>query len=189
MPIGSVTNGVHAPTWVSPEIDDLLSRTCCPDWDRGRAEPTGHGPPTSVDDELWRAREPARERLVDLRARARCARPELAQGRRRRDVAWTDDVLDPDALTIGFARRFATYKRATLLLSQPERLDALLADADRPVQFVFAGKAHPADDRGKELIRQIAPSPTTPRSATASCSSRTTTSPSPGRSSRAPTSG
>ena len=64
-------------------------------------------------------------------------------------------MLDPEALTIGFARRFATYKRATLLLSQPERLKRLLLSADRPVQFVFAGKAHPADDAGKELIRQI----------------------------------
>ena len=79
----------------------------------------------------------------------------MARGLSSSDVEWTDSVLDPKALTIGFARRFATYKRATLLLSQPERLKALLLSGDRPVQFVFAGKSHPADDSGKELIRQI----------------------------------
>ena len=70
-------------------------------------------------------------------------------------MAWCDEVLDPRVLTIGFARRFAAYKRATLLLSQPERLKALLTNSERPVQLVFAGKAHPADDIGKEMIRQI----------------------------------
>ncbi len=79
----------------------------------------------------------------------------MARGLSSSDVEWTEAVLDPKALTIGFARRFATYKRATLLLSQPERLKALLLSGDRPVQFVFAGKSHPADDSGKELIRQI----------------------------------
>jgi starch phosphorylase len=79
----------------------------------------------------------------------------MARGLSSSDVEWTDSVLDPKALTIGFARRFATYKRATLLLSQPERLKALLLSGDRPVQMVFAGKSHPADDSGKELIRQV----------------------------------
>lgn len=71
------------------------------------------------------------------------------------DAGWADEALDPTVLTIGFARRFASYKRATLLLSQPERLKALLLDSKRPTQFVFAGKAHPADDLGKEMIRQL----------------------------------
>ena len=79
----------------------------------------------------------------------------MARGLSSSDVEWTEAVLDPRALTIGFARRFATYKRATLLLSQPERLKALLLSGDRPVQMVFAGKSHPADDSGKELIRQV----------------------------------
>jgi starch phosphorylase len=79
----------------------------------------------------------------------------MARGLSSSDVEWTDSVLDPKALTIGFARRFATYKRATLLLSQPDRLKTLLLSGDRPVQMVFAGKSHPADDSGKELIRQV----------------------------------
>src|SRR3546814_19910248 len=79
----------------------------------------------------------------------------MARGHSSSDVEWTNSVLDPKALTICFARRFATYKRATLLLEQPERLKALLLSGDRPVQLVFAGKSHPADDSGKELIRQV----------------------------------
>ena len=94
------------------------------------------------------------DRLVRF-ARERLETAELARGCSPSDVAWTRDAFDPDALTICFARRFATYKRANLLLSQPERLKALLTDDDRPLQFIFAGKAHPADDAGKELIRQI----------------------------------
>jgi starch phosphorylase len=106
------------------------------------------------DDELWRAREQARERLVTF-VRRRLKEAAAARGLTGSDVAWTDEVLDPRVLTIGFARRFATYKRATLLLSQPDRLRALLLSPDRPVQLVFAGKAHPADEQGKEMIRQI----------------------------------
>ena len=106
------------------------------------------------DDELWRAKEQGRERLVTfVRDRLRAAR--LAQGASVSDVAWCDTLLDPGVLTVGFARRFATYKRATLLLSRPERLKRMLLAPDRPVQFVFAGKAHPADDAGKEMIQQI----------------------------------
>ena len=108
-----------------------------------------------------------------------CKRSLTARGVSESDAAWTDEALDPRVLTIGFARRFAAYKRATLLLSQPERLQALLLSADRPVQFVFAGKAHPADDLGKEMIRQIVQFCRDPACATGSCSSRTTTSPSP----------
>ena len=135
---------------------------------RGRTPSAGRASPSAGDDELWRAREQGRERLVAFVRAGSASR--CRTGRARSDAAWTDEVLDPRALTIGFARRFATYKRATLLLSQPERLRALLLDPDRPVQFVFAGKAHPADDAGKELIRQIVQfSPPTPTSATGSC--------------------
>ena len=88
-----------------------------------------------------------------MRGRLRSSR--LAQGFSTSDVAWTNGVLDPTVFTVGFARRFATYKRATLLLSQPERLRALLFHPERPVQMVFAGKAHPADQPGKEMIQQI----------------------------------
>ena len=153
VPITSITNGVHAPTWVAPEIDALLSRYVLPDW-VGASEADWARAADIRDDELWRAREQSRERLVTfVREHLRGAR--LAQGVSVSDVAWTDTVLDPKVLTIGFARRFATYKRANLLLSQPDRLKRLLLASDHPIQFVFAGKAHPADEPGKEMIQAI----------------------------------
>ncbi len=137
VPIGSITNGVHAHTWVSNEVDTLLRSSVGGMWD-------------GADDEAW-------ERVDGLHpgavwAARRTGRAALVSFVRRH---LGDALLDPDALTIGFARRFATYKRATLLLSQPERLRALLLSTDRPVQFVFAGKAHPADQPGKDMIRDI----------------------------------
>jgi starch phosphorylase len=152
-PIGSITNGVHAHTWVSPEIGDVLARYVLPEWDEAGPEQWARIA-DAPDDELWRAREQARERLVTF-VRRRLKEAAAARGLTGSDVAWTDEVLDPRVLTIGFARRFATYKRATLLLSQPDRLRALLLSPDRPMQLVFAGKAHPADEAGKEMIRQI----------------------------------
>jgi starch phosphorylase len=152
-PIGSITNGVHAHTWVSPEMADVFSAHVLPDWDE--ADETLWARILEMpDDELWRAREQGRERMVSF-VRRRLKEAAAGRGLTGSDVAWTDEVLDPRALTIGFARRFATYKRATLLLSQPDRLRALLLSPDRPLQLVFAGKAHPADDQGKEMIRQI----------------------------------
>ncbi len=153
VPIAGVTNGVHAQTWISPEMDDILSRYVLPDWNSATALDWERVREVR-DDELWRAREQGRERMVGV-VRDRLRSSKLAQGLSVSDVAWTDEVLDPKILTIGFARRFATYKRATLLLSQPARLKALLLAPDRPVQFVFAGKAHPADDAGKALIQQV----------------------------------
>ena len=153
VPIRSVTNGVHAATWVSADMSDLLSRSVLPDWDEADAETWGRVVDVP-DDELWRVQEQARARLVAL-VRDRVRRRAVATGTTSTEAAWADELLDPHALTIGFARRFATYKRANLLLAQADRLQALLLDADRPVQFVFAGKAHPADNAGKEMIRQI----------------------------------
>jgi starch phosphorylase len=153
VPITSVTNGVHAHTWVSPEMQDLLGRHVLPEWpeagpDRwARMEDVG-------DDEVWRVREQQRERLV-AGVRSHLHGSLLARGVPESEAGWALEVLDPRALTVGFARRFATYKRANLLLSQPDRLLTLLQSTDRPLQFVFAGKAHPADDLGKEMIRQI----------------------------------
>ncbi|MGH9022144.1 MAG: alpha-glucan family phosphorylase, partial [Acidimicrobiia bacterium] len=153
VPIGSVTNGVHARTWVSPEMDELLTRYVLPEWpeaDEGRwarIEEAG-------DEEIWRVREQCRDRLVAM-VRSRLRESALARGASVSDVSWCSDVLDPHTLTIVFARRFAAYKRATLLLSQPERLKALLLSPDRPIQVIFAGKAHPADNHGREMIRQI----------------------------------
>jgi glycogen phosphorylase len=151
-PIGSITNGVHAHTWTSPEIDDLLTRYVRPEWYEADATQWArvHEAP---DDELWRAREQGRERLVAFVRRR--LRDGLSTHANSSGGMWADEALDPRVLTVGFARRFATYKRANLLLSQPERLRALLLSPERPVQFVFAGKAHPADEAGKEMIRQI----------------------------------
>ncbi|MEA3021135.1 MAG: glycogen phosphorylase, partial [Actinomycetota bacterium] len=153
VPITSVTNGVHATSWTSRAMADLFERAIHPEWheagvdDWARVRDVG-------DDEIWRVREQERERLVQ-RARVHLRDSLQRRGVSASETSWCDEVLDPRALTICFARRFATYKRATLLLSQPDRLRSLLLSVDRPVQLVFAGKAHPADDAGKELIRQI----------------------------------
>jgi glycogen phosphorylase len=153
VPIVGLTNGVHAPTWISQEMHDLLTRYVLPDWEDAAAD-DWQRVHDMRDDELWRAREQARERMVGI-VRQRLQTSKLAQGLSVSDVAWTNEVLDPKMITVGFARRFATYKRATLLLSQPDRLKALLLAPDRPLQLVFAGKAHPADDAGKALIQQL----------------------------------
>ena len=152
-PIGSITNGVHALSWVSAEMAGVLARHVHPRWWEAGPE---HwvGAEGIVDDELWNARALGRARLVEV-ARTRLADSARARRAPPTEVAWCREALDPDALTIGFARRFAAYKRATLLLSQPDRLAALLLSADRPVQLLFAGKAHPADDMGKDMIRQV----------------------------------
>jgi starch phosphorylase len=152
-PITSVTNGVHAHTWTAPEMAELLTRYVLPEWNEATSE-RWERLADARDDEVWRAREQGREGMVAF-VRQRLRIQLMARGLSSSDVEWTDSVLDPKALTIGFARRFATYKRATLLLSQPDRLKTLLLSGDRPVQMVFAGKSHPADDSGKELIRQV----------------------------------
>ncbi|HLH99938.1 MAG TPA: alpha-glucan family phosphorylase, partial [Acidimicrobiales bacterium] len=152
-PISSVTNGVHGRTWVSPEMHDLLSKYVSPAWDEAGAEEWA-GLADARDDEVWRVREQGREVLVNV-VRQRLKQALLVAGMPATEMSWTDDVLDPRYLIVGFARRFATYKRATLLLSQPDRLRALLLDDQHPLQLVFAGKAHPADERGKEMISRI----------------------------------
>ena len=137
VPIGHITNGVHARTWVSDRVDELLSDVVGDDWHLASEEAFERV--RHVDDrEIWQVRQQGRLELVEL------VRDRLGS-----------DLLDPDVLTIGFARRFATYKRANLLLGQLERLKRLVLDADRPVQFVFAGKAHPADQPGKSMMQQI----------------------------------
>lgn len=153
VPIGSITNGVHGASWASEEIDELLSHWVGPGWDGASAEEwddVGAIPAA----EVWSTRRRGLDRLIPF-VRDRLRRSELHRGLSASDASWASTALDPDALTICFARRFAAYKRATLLLSQPERLQALLLDSERPVQFIFAGKAHPADERGKDLIRHI----------------------------------
>ncbi|HUB72133.1 MAG TPA: alpha-glucan family phosphorylase [Acidimicrobiales bacterium] len=153
VPITSVTNGVHGRTWTSAAMNDLFTKYVNPSWEDALQSDWARIK-DARDDELWRAREQSKEALVDY-TRAQLKASLLDKGVSPIDAAWADDVLDPSALIIGFARRFASYKRATLLLSQPDRLRALLLDNKRPVQLIFAGKAHPADDLGKEMIRQI----------------------------------
>jgi len=155
IPIGHVTNGVHFRSWISAEFNLLYDRYLGPSW---REEPALSEVWNRVQsipaEELWRTHERRRERLVAwARRRVRQQRVDRAAPQAEIDAA--EAVLDPDALTIGFARRFATYKRATLIFRDLERLRRLLTDAARPVQFIFAGKAHPHDDAGKELIRKI----------------------------------
>jgi len=153
VPVGSVTNGVHGRTWVSREIDAVVSEVVGADWESCPPE-RWVALDERCDPAIAGARRAGKERLV-ARTREHLRTSGLSRGLSASELAWCDHVLDADVLTIGFARRFATYKRAALLLSQPHRLRHLLLSADRPVQFVFAGKAHPADDAGKELIRQV----------------------------------
>ena len=155
VPIGHVTNGIHVPTWLSSDNYKLYTDHLGPNWEKTpisekEAQKLDHIP----DEEFWRVHETARAHLV------RSAREILERSARRRNASASEledcrNVLDKDALTIGFARRFATYKRACLLLSDPERLKRILLNSARPVQIVFAGKAHPADNEGKELIKRI----------------------------------
>jgi len=155
VPIGSVTNGIHTRSWISMEMSALLNRYLGPQWGEKPADTTLWERIDRIpDQELWRVHEIRRERLVHY-ARSRLASQVKQRGGSDADMTVAGGVLSPDALTIGFARRFATYKRATLLLRDVERLKRILTDPERPVQILLAGKAHPHDTEGKELIRQI----------------------------------
>lgn len=154
VPVTSITNGVHGGTWVSGEFDELLTAQVGAEWHL-RGDDDWASVMDLDDNTLWAARAASKVRLVD-HVRGRLCEHGLAKGQSSSELEWVDSALDPNVLTICFARRMATYKRAAMLLSQPERLKRLLLNEERPVQFVFAGKSHPADDQGKELIRQIA---------------------------------
>jgi starch phosphorylase len=153
VPIGSVTNGVHSPTWLDRSFGSLESL-------RISEGPEGQGSDgwlsvDAVSDEaLWELRRESRTRLVDD-ARRRLRASYLARGSSPAELGWIDSVLSPDVLTIGFARRVPTYKRLTLMLRDPVRLRGLLLDPERPVQIVIAGKSHPADELGKSLIQEL----------------------------------
>ena len=153
VPIGSITNGVHAPTWVAREVIALAtSRGADTDSD------DTDGFWSAVDEisgaDVWRVKRVLRERLV-VDARKRLAQSWEKRGAARAELAWIGEALDPDVLTIGFARRVPSYKRLTLMLRDPDRLRRLLLDPDRPIQLVIAGKSHPADEGGKKLIQEI----------------------------------
>jgi starch phosphorylase len=139
VPIGHVTNGVHMPSWVAPPMAGMLAREVDPEWwDLDPADPRWDAALRMPDEQLWEIHQGLRRYLV-----------EFARGRGE------GSELDPEALTIGFGRRFAPYKRANMLLGDSERLVRLLSSSERPVQFLFAGKAHPADEPGKSLLREV----------------------------------
>ncbi len=155
VPVGSVTNGIHVRSWISREMGEVYDRYLGVGWsdnpsNRGLFERIEQIP----DEEIWRTHQRRRERLVVF-ARDHLRKQLQKRGASPAEIAAADEVLNPEALTIGFARRFATYKRGTLLFHDLERLKRILSDTDRPVQILFAGKAHPRDSEGKELIRQI----------------------------------
>jgi len=155
VPIGHVTNGAHTRSCISREAGLLFDRYLGGDWWKGAGDPdTWQNIEAIPDEELWATHSRQRERLVSF-TRRRLAEQVARRGGTPRDLDKARAVLSTRALTIGFARRFATYKRADLILKDLERLGRILKDPDRPVQFIFAGKAHPKDHPGKEVMKAI----------------------------------
>lgn len=155
VPIDYVTNGIHTPSWISWELKQLLDRYLGPRWTELTADQKVWDRLYQIPDaELWRTHERRRERLVSF-CRTRVKKQLESRGALPSELAKTEEILDPEALTIGFARRFATYKRAQLLFDDLDRLKNLLSMKDRPIQFIFAGKAHPKDEQGKKIISEI----------------------------------
>jgi starch phosphorylase len=153
VPVGHVTNGVHMPTWDSAPADDLWMESCGKDRWLGTTENLDQDIRRVSDARLWQLRVAASKSLVEY-ARERLSRDLTAAGARPEDVEAAKHLFDPNALTLGFARRFATYKRPNLLLHDPPRLRRILCNSERPVQLIIAGKAHPADQAGQALIRE-----------------------------------
>ena len=153
VPVGHVTNGVHMPTWDSVQADDIWTTSCGKERWLGMTEGLEQSIRDVPDDTLWKFRTSSREALVHY-ARERLSRQLAAGGAQAKEADEAKRRFDPLALTLGFARRFASYKRPNLLLHDPDRLLRLLTNPERPVQLIVAGKAHPADGNGRELIRQ-----------------------------------
>jgi starch phosphorylase len=153
VPVGYVTNGIHVPTWDSAEADELWTSACGKLRWQGDLTEIEEGLRRIPAVELWKMRTRARKALVDF-VRERLAQQLAARGASADETRVAGRVFDPDSLTIGFARRFATYKRPNLLLHDPDRLLRILTNRQRPVQLILAGKAHPQDSAGQEMIRQ-----------------------------------
>jgi glycogen phosphorylase len=155
VPIDHITNGIHVPTWISRDIGALFDRYLGPDWaedpDNTRLWDQVERIPTS---ELWRSHERCREHLVAF-IRSHLVEQKKRRGASPKEVLEASEVLNPNIMTIGFARRFATYKRATLLFSDTDRLDRIINNPEHPVQVIISGKAHPQDNEGKEFIKKI----------------------------------
>ena len=155
VPISSVTNGVHTPTWVAPEMERTFARFLGHDWLANHDDPTLWERIDDVPDEaLWGVHSQLKHKLFSF-MRERARRGWLAEGRGPMHVLTAGTLMNPDALTIGFARRFATYKRALLIFQDIERLKKILHNEWKPLQIIFAGKAHPADGPGRGLIQKI----------------------------------
>lgn len=155
MPITPITNGVHTKTWLSPELARLFDTYFDEDWEERLDEPATWDAVEKIPDaELWRIHRQRKQMMINY-LRQRIRRQRERNHASIDEVADAESLLDPDALTVGFARRFATYKRATLIFHDLERIQRILNQAGRPVQIIFAGKAHPADDPGKVLIKHI----------------------------------
>ena len=154
VPITSITNGIHTKTWMAPEFSALYTKYLG-DWEEHLTEPDfWRGVIDIPDSELWQTHQELKLRLVQfVRDRVRAQRERL--GESPEAIRATQSILDPEILTIGFARRFATYKRGALLFSDPDRLLRMLNNLARPVQFIFAGKSHPRDEGGKALIQEV----------------------------------
>jgi starch phosphorylase len=155
VPIGAITNGVHVPSWISTELKGLYARYLGDDWEERHDDPSLWDRTDEIPDEaLWATHQHLKGKLlafVDARTRQRWRSGQMEASQ----VLATGALLDPEALTLGFARRFATYKRATLIFRDVRRLKGILHAERRPVQIVFAGKAHPADGGGKTFIREV----------------------------------
>ena len=156
VPIGHITNGVHAPTWLAPQMFRLYDRHLGTGWHLRSSEAKIWEGIDNVDDgELWETHFNLKSRMIEF-VRRRAVKQATHRGESREVLQQLERVLSPDALTIGFARRFATYKRANLILADIEKIAGMVNDPKRPVQFVFAGKAHPLDEPGKRVLQQIA---------------------------------
>ncbi len=154
-PIAAITNGVHARTFIGPELQSLLRRRLHPRWEDELLKPESWQAVSEIPDaELWKTHRQQKERLGRF-TRSRLREQYALDGASPDDLRAVEDIFDHDALTIGFARRFATYKRANLVFSDLHRLQRILCDTERPVQMIFAGKAHPADRPGQHLIQHI----------------------------------
>ena len=156
VPIGHITNGVHVPSWLAPQMSRLYDRYLGIGWQgKLRSARTWEGIEAVDDGELWETHLALKTQLIEFARRRACEQAER-RSEPQEELLKLSKLLSPDALTIGFARRFATYKRANLILADIERLATMVNDPKHPVQFVFAGKAHPHDEPGKKVLQQIA---------------------------------
>jgi starch phosphorylase len=155
VPVGHITNGVHVLSWLAPQMYQLFETRLGQDWPTRMGHPDVWEKVAEIDDaELWETQQSLKMRLIRFVRRRLYLQAERLG--RQKTIKQINQILDPDVLTIGCARRFATYKRGDLILSQPERLAKLVGDARRPIQIIFSGKAHPLDNEGKLLLQRIA---------------------------------